>query len=505
MEKDYIVTTPDVHDSHGLDTVTWNDLHTANFAFNQAFCLRLSDKQAFFGEGVARIIPKRRMVVFGTWHGKPAVAKLFFDSRARDHMERDIAGIRSLQKNRIPTPELLYEGYTEDKKIYALVFERIAESKNLEEIWHERHNIEEVMPIFKAVIIEIATQHVLGILQHDLHLKNFLMTEKTIYTLDGAQIEVLPRLLARQESLNNLVLFLSQLGIDTESYQEILFRHYAEARGWSLKNEDFVELFQLIKKCNECRWQRYEEKIFRDSTQFVRLSGLTMSGMYNRSYEGPQLLAFFKNPESAFAPPAAKLLKAGNSATVIKLRMDGRDYVIKRYNMKNFWHRLRRCFSQTRAACCWRLANKLNLFGISTAMPIAFLENRILGLRGVSYVVTEYVSGDHAGDYFTRHATRADKIQTMVKRISSLLKSVAKVDVSHGDLKISNILINAADQPVLIDLDGAREYYSLRGLQKAWQHELARFLMNFDTNPGMQKKFQAELEAGSSLRGRKAL
>ena len=334
-----------------FDTVTWGELYAANFAFNKLFCLRLSDKQAFYAEQVVRIIPKRRMVAFGTWHGKPAVAKLFYDSRQpKRHMEKDIAGIHSLQKNKIPTAELLHEGFTEDKRVYVLIFERIMDSKNLEEIWYDRHNIDEVMPILKAVVIEIATQHVLGILQHDLHLKNFLLTEKTVYTLDGAQIQVFPELLTKQVSVNNLVLFLSQIGIDAESYQESLFKHYAEARGWSLRKEDFIDLFIQIKKCNDVRWNKYEKKIFRNSTQFVRLKNWTSLCLYNRNYEGKGLLAFLADPESAFTPPLPKLLKAGNSATVVKIRLDGRDYVVKRYNMKNIWHRLRRCLRQTRAA-----------------------------------------------------------------------------------------------------------------------------------------------------------
>jgi tRNA A-37 threonylcarbamoyl transferase component Bud32 len=494
VEKSYIATTPDVRDAHGLDTVTWDDLYAADFAFNKPLCLKLSNKQVFLGEKIIRIIPKRRMVVFGTWRGKPAVAKMFFDARQpKRHMEKDVVGIRTLKNNKVPTPEILHEGYTEDQRVYVLIFERILDSKNLEEIWHEKHDIEEVMPILKAVIIEIATQHVLGILQHDLHLKNFLLTEKTIYTLDGAQIEVFPRLLARQVSIHNLVMLLSQLGIDTENEQEALFRYYAKARGWTLKQEDMIDFFGQIKKWNDVRWNKYEKKIYRNSTNFLRIRKLTSSGMINRHYAGPQLMQFFSQPDSVFTSPHANMLKKGNSATVIKIQLDGRDYVIKRYNMKNLWHRLRRALRQTRASVCWRLANKLNLFGIPTATPVAFLENRVLGMCGVSYYVTEYISGEHAGDYFAHHSDNPEKIQNMIKRISSLLKNVAKIEVTHGDLKITNILVNAAQQPVLIDLDGAAEHSTQSGLRKAWQKELLRFLANFSTNPGLQKKFEMEL------------
>lgn len=489
------MTTANNNDTHGLDTLTWADLYAVNFDYNKPFCLRFSDSQNFFSEQVVRIVPKRRMVAFGTWHDKKVVAKFFFDAKhAKRHMEKDIAGIKSLQKNKIPTAELLYEGVTNDRRVYVLIFERIMDSKNLEDIWRAKQNTDEVLPVLKSVIIEIATQHVLGLIQHDLHLKNFLLTDKTIFTLDGAQIAVHPHLLAKHLSMNNLALFLSQLGVDAEGYQEILFKHYADARGWALKKEDFIDLFIMIKKWNDLRWTKFEKKVFRNSTQFARINQWRSFGIYERRYEGPDLRNFMTNPESAFNNLSAKILKAGNSATVIKLRMDDRDYVVKRYNLKDTWHRLRRCLRQTRAATSWRLAQKLNLFEIPTARPVAFIENRMLGFRGTSYYVTEYVSGEHAGDYFFRNYMRSEKIANMIKRISMLLKSVAKVEITHGDLKITNILVSSAEQPVLIDLDGAAEHMSLSGLRKAWQKELSRFLLNFNSNPVLRKQFEAELE-----------
>jgi tRNA A-37 threonylcarbamoyl transferase component Bud32 len=178
----------------------------------------------------------------------------------------------------------------------------------------------------------------------------------------------------------------------------------------------------------------------------------------------------------------------------VKITLDGNDYVVKRYNMKNFWHRLRRCLRQTRAASSWRLAQKLSLFDIPTARPVAFIEKRFFCFRTTSYYVTEYVSGEHAGEYFSRHYNQNEKTTNMIKRISMLLKSVAKIEITHGDLKITNILIDSADQPVLIDLDGASEHFSLIGLRKAWQKELERFLFNFNANPMLRKKFESELE-----------
>lgn len=535
MEKNYIVTTPVEDDTNGLETLAWADLYAANFNFNRPFCLRLIDNQYIICHQVARILPRKRMVVFGTWQGKPMVAKLFYDpTNAKRHVEKDVAGVKALQKNKIPTPALLYQGTSEDNRIEVVIFERIMNSANLEDVWRAKQSLDQVMPILKVVLIEIATQHVLGLMQQDLHLRNFLLTEKrvftpptpideeqpfhlaadnsddnapdiseesqtaaagiAVYTLDGAQIKESSHLLAKSASMNNLALFLSQLGVNLEPYQEELFKFYADARGWSLKPADTAEIFILIRKWTNHRWQEYSRKIFRNSSHFVRVDKWTSVAMYNRLFEGPELKAVIDNPESAFTMTGARLLKAGNSATVMKITLDGRELVIKRYNLKSFWHRARRCLRATRAKTCWRLAQKLFLFNIPTPMPIAFIENRVLGFRGTSYLITEYVPGEHAGDFFHRNLIRNDKTSEMIQRISVLLKSVAKVEITHGDLKITNILVNQQEQPVLIDLDGAAEHLSISSLHKAWRRELQRFLANFHSNPAVYRQFEIELE-----------
>jgi tRNA A-37 threonylcarbamoyl transferase component Bud32 len=517
------VTIPSSDDSRdlNLNKLTWKDLHAAHFAFDSPFQLDLADGQVFFAERIVRLVPKRRLVAFGTWQGQPVAAKLFFDSHhAKRQGEKDLAGIKSLQENKIPTPALRYQGISKDKRIYVLLFQRLFNSKNLEEIWREKENIEDMLPLLKSVIIELATQHVLGVLQHDLHLKNFLLAEKTnlivdgaeiefhspdpcsykdflqaekiIYTLDGGEVELFPYLLPKKLSINSLALFFSQLGVGIEKYQERLLHYYAKSRGWILKKDDVIDLFIAVKKWNEQRWRRFEKKIFRNCTDFVRVQDGRTVGMVDRRYRGPEFSAFLTNPDALFTHSKAKSLKVGRSSTVIKVTLDSHELVIKRYNMKNLWHRLRRCLRLTRAFTSWRLAQKLSLFDIATAKPVAFIEKRFLGCRGKSYYVTEYISGEHAVAYFVQNRAQEEKTTEMIKRLTTLLKNTAKLDITHGDLKMTNILINANDYPVLIDLDGAIEHASLSSLDSAWRKEIKRFLQNFHDQPTVRDRFTME-------------
>ncbi len=483
------------HDDRLLLTLTWKDLYAAKYAFNEPFRLNLSDGRVFYAERVLRLIPKRRMVVFGLWQGQPVFAKLFFSpQKARLNMEKDCAGIKALMFNNIPTPPLLFQGSSDDKRIYVSLFERVFNAENLEEIWLRKTNIDSLMPLLQNVVFELATQHVLGILQQDLHLKNFMVSGKIIYTLDGAEIAQYPHLLPKKLCLDYLGKFFSQFGVGMEQYQEALFRHYADARGWLIKAADIDDLFTQIKKWDNQRWRRYLKKTFRTSTIFAPIRAWHSYGTFDRSYGcGNEFLSFLKDPDAVFKHPTAVMLKNGRSATVIKVTLDHKELVVKRYNLKNTWHRLRRCLRPTRAANAWRLAQKMDLFGVLTAKPVAMIEKRFFKLRGKSYYVAEYVSGEHVGAYLQHHQANPQAVTQMVSAVSALLKNTAKLSITQGDLKITNILVDAAARPVLIDLDGAAEHASARRLQQAWRKDIQRFLENFLDDPQCHAAFKAAL------------
>lgn len=468
-----------------LRSVNWKELQRAHYQFAAPFLVALEDGE-FTVQQIVRLIPKKRMVVFGLWKGQPAVAKIFYDSHhAARHANEDSVGVKVMVERKIPTPALLCQTKSADKKIHALIFERIQKGIDLEQIWQMRESNESVLDILHGVMVELATQHVMGVKQNDMHMGNFLIDGKTIYTLDGAEINAQNEILSIESSMNNLALFLSQFGSGVEALQEHLFLYYAKLRGWLLKPQDKVNMRLQIKKWNESRWQKFEKKIFRNSTDFAAIKRFAVQGVVRRDFAGKELMEFVQHPDSVFSRADAVMMKNGRSSTVISINLDGRELVIKRYNLKNFWHRLRRALRVTRARKSWRLAQKLNLFYINTAKPVAFLESNLLGLRGKSYFVTECVRGDDIKNHLQQFESQPDDAMKIVKRVVSMLRSLAKLEVTHGDLKASNIILNEHLQPVLIDLDGAAEHASAAGLRKAWAAEVQRFMRNFDDLPAL--------------------
>lgn len=467
-------------------------MHDFSFGFNSPFAVLLSDGESIMVNEVIRLIPRKRLVAFGIWQDKDVVVKFFYSkSKAKRHIDKEVNGIHILQNNKIPTPKLYHQGVSADGSIHILIFERILNAKNVDLLWKNRKDIESVRPYFQALIIEIATQHVLGVLQKDLHLKNFLIGHKIIYTLDGADIETYPHLLSKAMSMDNLALFLAQLGVGTHIFQEKLFRYYAKSRGWLLKKSDLIELFLTIKKWDQLRWREYSKKIFRQCSDFSVIDTPSTFSVYDRTVESKECLGFIHNPDRIFKDPVTVPLKLGRSSTVVRTRLNGSEVVVKRYNFKNNWHRLRRLFRTTRAKHCWQVAQKMQLFGVKTAKPIAFIEKKWLGFTYQSYYVTEYVAGESALDWLIQHEKNPDHLYMMIEKILNLIKNFSKLQMTHGDLKITNILIDQDDNPVLIDLDGAISHISIASLRHAFKKEMKRFLENFKDYPQLEAKIKA--------------
>jgi tRNA A-37 threonylcarbamoyl transferase component Bud32 len=469
----------------------WKDLQKISYDCQETFSINLlDDENDIIIEKILRIIPKRRIIAFGKWQGKEIVAKLFIDeNNAKKHQEKDLNGIRLLNDNNIPTAKLFYHGASADGRTSILIFEYIKDAITLGKIWDERSNDEATLELLQTVMIEIATQHVLGVVQTDIHLNNFLLANGKIYTLDGAQIKPYPLPLAEKISLGNLSLFFAQLGVGEQNLQLQLLHYYASARGWILTDKAIGYVFNKINAYNNQRWQHLQKKMFRTSSDFVALSSWSRRCVYIRQYHSAELLTLLANPEQFFKKNAGEILKDGNSSTVMRISIGNRDMVIKRYNIKGFFHWLRRMLKPSRAANAWGYANQLALFGITTAKPIAFIEYRILGLRTRSYFIMEAITGYDAKLVIDNGSLNQGQF---IKHITQLFNKFKMLKLIHGDLKISNILLNQNNTPVIIDLDGIKQYHSMTLLHRAWQKEKKRFLTNFQHNQALYQQFVKE-------------
>ncbi|OAI47218.1 hypothetical protein AYO45_05925 [Gammaproteobacteria bacterium SCGC AG-212-F23] len=476
---------------HNAEEISWHTLYHADRNISAPFHLSLSDTDKHFvAEKVIRIIPGKRLVAYGMFGNQPVVAKLFYERRkASRHALRDTLGVDALISSSVPTPKLIYKGTAKQQRIQILIFERILNANTLEEIWQKKSDSEEITPLLHAIILELATQHVLGILQRDLHFKNFLIANNKIYTLDGSDIKKLHDRLSKKESLDHLALFFSQLGVGHELLRESLLTTYINARGWNLQYSEIHFLNQAYAKHQKKRWERFQKKITRScSTYFCKNSANDLV-IFNREYQSNSLIEFFQHPDAIFQSSQTEILKDGRSSTVVKTHFDHHSFVVKRYNIKNIWHWLRRRFRPTRAAKSWRLSHYLYLMGIATAKPIALIEKKFWGLSQHSYFLMEHVPGIHIGEYFSLYDKNNPAFSEIAKKIIELFKHLASIGLSHNDLKMTNILISH-HKPIIIDLDGMREHRSPTSAMKRMKKDIVRFMRNWENNQSVHQLFE---------------
>ena len=447
--------------------------------------LALTDDTVLNCQKVVRVIPNKRVVCQGVWQGQAVYAKLFLGAGAAKYQARDAAGVKLLLGAKIDTPPLLYQGKTADNSLLVLVFAQIYPALNAEQIWVDL-NQSQRLNLAKNLVTELAKHHNAGLLQTDLYLKNFLVSSESIYSLDGDGIRRYTSL-NQQHALENLSVLFSKFDVlEMEVWLDVLLKTYSKVRAWQVL-PDAV----LIKATTNAYRQKVarnyaDKKVFRQCTDvtvvenFSALVGLFIAASSHAKINIPTNLSDL----DALMQPQ-HLLKNGNTCTVALSEMDNKKIVIKRYNIKNFWHRISRAFRPSRAATSWANAHRLNILGLATAKPIALYEQRTFGLRGKAFFLAEYLDLPDVAEYFAKTQDKAQRAEA-VKNIVTLFYKLYLLQISHGDMKATNIKMQGT-QPVLIDLDSMCQHRKTN--ITAHVRDLQRFMQNWQEMPSLYNAF----------------
>ena len=285
-----------------------------------------------------------------------------------------------------------------------------------------------------AVLRAVAAQHAQGVEQRDAHLANFLVRGGVAWTLDGAGIRTVGQVLPAGRAL-------------------------------------------------------------RSCTAFDARRTLRRLQVLDRRDDAPGLRAWLAAPDAPFESLTADWLKRGNSASVVRVDIDGRPRVIKRYNLKNFGHWLRRSWRPSRTWHSWRNAQRLALWGLPTPRPVALLENRFGCLRARAWYVSEYVPGEPLGAALA--AADPARREALLDRLGALLMDLKRLNLSHGDLKATNLLVDQENNLMLLDLDALRRHRRRAAFERAFARDLARLRANWADQPVLLAELdQALTDAG---------
>ena len=414
---------------------------------------------------VKRYLPQRRLVCKGIWHNQIVFAKLFIGKNALRYANRDKAGVLKLSLATIKAPNLIGELAIKSLPGVALIFEAIEPSLSSEEVY-QTSTSDKRFKLMQQLVETVAQHHKANLLQTDLHFKNFLVQQDSIYTLDGDGMRALSLLFKHHQLMHNLATLFSKMSVLDDKWIQVLYESYCKFAEKPHQMSDQKYVWQLTQKKRAKAARTYaDKKVFRACTDVKINQNFKRFIACSPDFDAENIT---EDQLDLVLSDTQNRLKSGNTCTVGSALINNQTVVIKRYNIKSFWHGLKLNIFQNRAAKSWANAHRLTLLNIATAKPLALIETRFGWFKKRAYFLTQFIQAPDIATYFVQEIDDSIK-EKVAYATAQLFYKLYLLRISHGDCKASNIKI-VDNRPVLIDLDSMQAHRIGRFFGN-WRHE----------------------------------
>ena len=462
------------------------------------FRVRLAGGDELLITALLRVLPGKRIVGAAQWRGERVLAKLFIATggfvgdRALRHFANEKSGIEQLQHACLPTPELRLAAPLALGG-HVLLTRFLDDAQSLAERWLQVAGLPaghaDALTELQAAFAMLGRLHGAGLVQSDLHLGNFMLAEGRCWVIDGDAVQAISPGQPLNESVaaGNLALLLAQLPADWDDHREALLAPYFAAGANPIN--DLAVLERELARARNWRLADFLKKTVRDCSLFAVKRSVSRFVAVRREEAAAlvPLLATAKGLDRAIA--GGKLLKDGRTSTVAEVFVGNRQLVIKRYNLKNIAHAFGRCWRPSRAWHSWREGHRLAFLGIATPALLALVEERIGPMRRRAFLVNEHCPGI---DLLTLLSPDHVPDDAVAKAILGLFACLHQLQISHGDLKATNLLWHDG-RVVVIDLDALRQHDSSTAYARAWRRDRARLLRNWPVSSPLYDWLAANL------------
>lgn len=425
---------------------------------------------------ILRVLPGRRVAAVAENRGEVFFVKVFVGPSARNYWRREVDGVIAIQAAGVPTPEILWQGKLKGDG-YVLASQWVPGAASLAGRWDSSDGA-----LREKVMALLARLHAAGVVQNDIHPENFLVRGDQIFMVDGGGI-VRQRKpgLARKKSLKNLALFVAQFRDVDKDAVRLALRSYCKHRGWESGDGTGDELHRYIVAASDLCKREFVGKAFRECTRFSCIRRFRRFQVIERRYCTPAMMGLLGRLDTAMAE--GKVIKDGNTVTLVRVESPFGALAVKRYNMKNPLHRLLRAPRRSRAWKSWANSYRLEFLGISTLRPVALVEDRFGPLRGKAWFITRYEEVVDA-----THLPRLRQPEEVMETMVAILKGLHAAGITHGDLKASNFLLGEGGVK-LADLDSMVDHSDACRFESAFSKDLERFMKNWGEIPALRDGF----------------
>lgn len=342
--------------------------NTLNFSIDET-------GQQLLSRNLLRCLPDKRLVFESRLDKQPVVVKLFFHKRNADrHWKREAEGLELLKNMHILAPDILSQGsmtclnapeeigITSGRKGYGLVLPLLPDAVNLRTLWHSNASLEEKTHWYKKALLSLAEQHEKGIIQQDLHLGNFLISNNTLYVIDGDSVISKGQPLEASESWQWVGVFFAQIFPQFNYLLEKLLPDYCIARGISFEREFLAEVEEARRRQREKIKKSHLDKIYRNSGLCRVNQGFFQLIICDNNYDSPKMRMFL-----------SELHKSGadgkGNRPLFKIELEGETYWVQWYTEKVKTQR--RWLPESGASLRWQQAHLATVFGEKTEQSVA--------------------------------------------------------------------------------------------------------------------------------------
>lgn len=194
----------------------------------------------------------------------------------------------------------------------------------------------------------------------------------------------------------------------------------------------------------------------------------------DKSVASPELMHLLGDPESIFTRPDATIIADNKLATSARIKVNGKDVLVKRYRWRQGITGISRLFRPSRGARSWKFSHLLIKHNILTPKPLALVEKRWGWLRRDSYYVTEFYHADSLRETLKNQQDKG-QLEKFWQQWEKIHQQLTEARLSHGDTNHQNFLMTEKGLMV-VDLDTMRYHLLPFRLSRRKKRDYRRFL-----------------------------
>ena len=400
-----------------------------------------------------------------------------------------------------PTPLAIFSrGINPANSESIIITESLEPNISIEEILEAQlvneENVKEKRKIIKKVAEISRSLHFNGINHRDLYLCHFL-TDKNldsnndIFLIDLHRAQLRSKVPRRWAIKDIGGLIHSGLGYNlTERDLYRFFEVYfdKDINEFSVKENKFLE------SCIDRAFRMYMKPLL---NQIDITSDVTHENFYKKA--GIDFRFIFKNEYKDFAKNlfpkideimhSGEIIKDEEGHYIVSCELEDESIFIKKYQVKSFFHFLRKLFNKTRARVSWESSYWLNSAGIRTFEIIGIIERFNVLSTTDSYLISKKIKGYR----LDKLVLTQDTAIKLAQSFSSFFKRLNWIKFNHGDAKKENFYFYN-DQLISFDLDVSkrRPIYHKNYLQKDKRRIIRSYKEDLEIEKLLIKRMESE-------------